>query len=71
MMPIIISQISICTSQRLDVQTWRSAIKEVDCSTMYRWVTNNIATVSSAMTLLVGWLEGHPACKKLSGGMLG
>jgi len=24
----------------------------------------------SAMTLLVGWQEGHPACKKLSGGML-
>jgi len=24
----------------------------------------------SAMTLLVGWQEGHPACKKLSGGVL-
>ena len=24
--------------------------------------------VPSALTLLVGWLEGHPACKKLSGG---
>jgi len=23
----------------------------------------------SALTLLVGWQEGHPACKKLSGGM--
>ena len=23
-----------------------------------------------ALTLLVGWQEGHPACKKLSGGML-
>jgi len=22
------------------------------------------------LTLLVGWQEGHPACKKLSGGML-
>jgi len=22
----------------------------------------------SALTLLVGWQEGHPACKKLSGG---
>jgi len=22
------------------------------------------------MTLLVGWQEGHPACKKLSGGVL-
>ena len=24
----------------------------------------------SALTLLVGWQEGHPACKKLSSGML-
>jgi len=24
----------------------------------------------SALTLLVGWQEGHPTCKKLSGGML-
>jgi len=24
----------------------------------------------SALTPLVGWQEGHPACKKLSGGLL-
>ena len=24
----------------------------------------------SALTLLVGWQQGHPACKKLSGGVL-
>ena len=24
----------------------------------------------SALTMLVGWQEGHPACKKLSGGVL-
>jgi len=24
----------------------------------------------SALTLLVGWQKGHPACKKLSGGVL-
>ena len=24
----------------------------------------------SALTLLVGWQEGHPACKKVSGGVL-
>ena len=28
------------------------------------------ALAFSALTLLVGWQEGHPACKKLSGGML-
>ena len=26
--------------------------------------------VVSALMLLVGWQEGHPACKKLSGGVL-
>jgi len=29
-----------------------------------------ITIISSALTLLVGRQEGHPACKKLSGGML-
>jgi len=38
-------------------------------------VTNNKVSVLlcvafSALTLLVGRQEGHPACKKLSGGML-
>ena len=28
------------------------------------------ARAFSALTLLVGWQEGHPACKKLSGGVL-
>jgi len=27
-------------------------------------------TTFSALTLLVGWQEGHPACRKLSGGVL-
>jgi len=30
----------------------------------------NFVTQYSALMLLVGWQEGHPACKKLSGGML-
>jgi len=29
-----------------------------------------IVQTFSALTLLVGWQEGHPASKKLSGGML-
>ena len=29
-----------------------------------------VNTAFSALTLLVGWQEGHPACKKLSGGVL-
>ena len=28
------------------------------------------SSVLSAWTLLGGWQEGHPACKKLSGGVL-
>ena len=28
------------------------------------------ACAFSALMLLVGWQEGHPACKKLSGGIL-
>jgi len=27
-------------------------------------------TAFSALTLLVGWQEGHPVCKKQSGGVL-
>ena len=30
----------------------------------------NVGYPFSALTLLVGWQEGHPACKKLSGGVL-
>jgi len=29
-----------------------------------------VANAFSALTLLVGWQEGHPACNKLSGGVL-
>ena len=29
-----------------------------------------VCSAFSALTLLVGWQEGHPACKKLSGGVL-
>jgi len=29
-----------------------------------------VITAFSALTLLVGWQEGHPACKKLSSGVL-
>jgi len=32
--------------------------------------TSKLQLPFSALTLLVGWQEGHPACKKLSGGLL-
>jgi len=34
------------------------------------WQINNEKCAFSALMLLVGWQEGHPACKILSGGML-
>jgi len=33
-------------------------------------ITNIASNAFIALTLLVGWLEGHLACKKLSGGVL-
>jgi len=35
-----------------------------------RFVINLLRTFFSALTLLVGWQERHPACKKQSGGVL-
>ena len=34
------------------------------------FVVIRCSKVFSALTLLVGWQEGHPACKKLNGGVL-
>ena len=33
-------------------------------------ILDDIALAFSAFTLLVGWQEGHPACKNLSSGVL-
>ena len=33
-------------------------------------ILDDIALAFSALTLLVGWQEGHPACKNLSSGVL-
>jgi len=37
---------------------------------VYSEFNTNISIYCSALTLLVGRQEGHPACKKLSGGVL-
>ena len=45
--------------------------KQQDQKTRVCTVDNYYCTCAfSALTLLVGWQEGHPACKKLSGGVL-
>jgi len=36
----------------------------------YLTLFNGMPLAFSALTLLVRWQEGHPACKKLSGGVL-
>ena len=50
----------------------QSSIERLSDSTViHRRYTNKIIYLSiSALTLLVGRQEGHPACKKLSGGLL-
>jgi len=40
------------------------------CSAYYEGKVNNMLCTLSALTLLVGQQEGHPACEKLSGGVL-
>ena len=45
----------------------------IKCPTVLKQFTSFTGSFSysfSALTLLVGQQEGHPACKKLSGGML-
>ena len=39
----------------------------VGCDAVILWLLFDFISFS-ALTLLVGWQEGHPACKKLSGG---
>ena len=47
--------------------------RHVTTPTLYRSIFYSVDAVFhafSALTLLVGQQEGHPACKKLSGGVL-
>ena len=47
----------------------RVCVYAVDCQQVLEYTAwRHVAF--SALTLLVGWQEGHPACKKLSGGVL-
>ena len=45
------------------------AISAELCTIQNYLISAGVAT-NSALSLLVGWQEGHPACKKLSGGVL-
>jgi len=40
------------------------------CGSLGKYSASVESTCLQCLTLLVGWQEGHPACKNLSGGML-
>ena len=65
---------SYCIKRLLDL-TWLEIIRTVLCCPVYhscaQWYQRSMSSsFFSALTLLVGRQEGHPACKKLSGGMV-
>ena len=81
---VCLSQFSIL-SKRMDklfFLTWRLSLTystvcsgEIQVSTKirvpYRYFPQELCPVAfSALTMLVGWQEGHPACKKLSSRVL-
>ena len=58
------------------LMTWGGKISRISSARKVRYCFTIIRlhqcarSSFSALTLLVGWQEGHPACKKLSGGVL-
>jgi len=56
------------TCGKLSLWLWKS-LENSDHFVSY-FVATLVCLHISALTLLVGWQEGHPACKKLSGGVL-
>jgi len=48
----------------------RQISREIEISQSVKRRTFVVLLAFSALTLLVGWQEGHPACKKQSGGVL-
>ena len=59
---------------------WKWVLADMQwCSVLCRWrvkagmvhsIFSCMCGAFSTLTLLVGWQEGHPACKKMSGGVL-
>jgi len=52
------------------LRTLSNCIDRLMLQLMILLVCDYLVVYFSALTLLVGWQEGHPACKKLSGGVL-
>ena len=61
-----------CSKWTLGIQSTKpqNKPKRVELSCPVVFLMCSIVIAFSALTLLVGWQEGHPACKKLSGGVL-
>ena len=53
-----------------DYSTQGDPLCKVFTAKVYYAFTYLLILAFSALTLLVGWQEGHQACKKLSGGVL-
>jgi len=52
------------------LKTWILAKEGTCCNPVILYYIDGNRIAFSALTLLVGRQEGHPACKKLSGGVL-
>ena len=80
----LVTQVPQSRRQALDVLSAAESVlpisdSEVTCSPMtdrqhlvavQRHRRTRRTSAAAALTLLVGWQEGHPACKKLSGEVL-
>jgi len=55
----------VCTSLQTD-----NHASTPPATTQFFYRPDALPGAFSALTLLVGWQEGHPACKKQSGGVL-
>ena len=65
------SEHTVCWDKRWDFVRQCFISCAFNYGILYSRYAANICTYAfSALTLLVGWQEGHPACKKLSGGVL-
>ena len=65
-----VSDAEICCVRRESSCGRRRSNSKFTAPKIYREVRHLLCFAFSALTLLVGRQEGHPACKKLSGGVL-
>jgi len=59
-----LGHMQVCTSLQTDNHASTPPICFLQAFLLYSHILNYWHTAFSALTLLVGWQEGHPACKK-------